>query len=157
MAEALGIASGIAGLIGLTIEVFGISYNYVHGVRNASSSVRQFLLELEDLQKVLLRVEQVAKETDGLEVFGDAGSCILSIKESNEYMKLLQKVRHNLQQRQTPSSIRNTLKAITWPFSEEETSALANSLHRYLEICNVALNVDIRYGHEVYFGLENSG
>ena len=157
MAEALGIASGVAGLISLTIEVFGISYKYVHGVRNASSSVRRFLLELEDLQKVLLRVEQVAKETDGLEVFGDAGSCPLSIKESNEYMKLLQRIRDDLQQRQTPSSIRNTLKALTWPFSEEETSALANSLHRYLEICNVALNVDIRYEHEVCLGLENYG
>ena len=113
MAEVLGIASGIAGLISLTIEVFGISYKYVHGVRDASSSVRQFLMELEDLQKVLLRVDQVAKETHEREVFGDAGSCLLSIKESNESMGLLSNIRDKLQQRQTPSSSWNKLKALT--------------------------------------------
>ena len=157
MAEVLGIASGIAGLISLTIEVFGITYKYVHGVRDASSSVRQFLMELEHLQKVLLRVDQVAKETDEREVFGDAGSCLLSIKESNEYIGLLQNIRDKLQQRQTPSSSRNKLKALTWPFSEKDTLALTNSLHRHLEIYNIALTVDVRYGHKVCFGLENSG
>ena len=156
MAEVLGIASGVAGLVSLTIEVFGITYKYVHGVRDASSSVRQFLMELENLQKVLLRVEQVAKETDERKVFGDVGSCLLSIKESNEYIGLLENVRDKLQQRQTPSSSRNKLKALTWPFSEKETLALANFLHRHLEIYNIALTVDVRYGHEVCFGLENS-
>lgn len=42
MAEVLGIASGIAGLLSLTIEVFGISYKYVNEVRDASSSARLF-------------------------------------------------------------------------------------------------------------------
>ena len=158
MAEALGIASGIAGLISLTIEVFGISYKYVHEVRDASSSVRRFLRELEDLQNVLLRVDQVAKETDERKVFGDAGSCLLSIKESNEYIGLLEKVRDNLQQRQTSSSIRNRSKALTWPFSEKETITLADSLHRHLEIYNFALSIDNRYEYGVIFGgLENPG
>ena len=147
MAEVLGIASGIAGLLSLTIEVFNISYKYINGVRDASGSVRQLLMELGDLQTVLLRVEQVAKGTDELKVFGDAGSCLLSIKESNEYIGLLQNVRDKLQQRQTSSSIRNKLKALTWPFSEKETLDLTNSLHRHLEIYNVALSVDIRYDH----------
>ena len=149
MAEVLGIASGVAGLISLTIEVFGISYKYVHGVRDASSSVRQFLTELEALQKVLFRVDQVAKKTDERKVFGDTGSCLLSLEESKEYYELLQKIRDDLQQRQTPSSIRNRLKALTWPFSEKDTLALTNSLHRHLEIYNVALSVDNRYGYRV--------
>lgn len=151
MAEALGVASGIAGLISLTIEVFGISYKYVHGVRDASSSVRQFLRELEDLQKVLLRVDQVAKETDERKVFGDAGSCLLSIKESDEYIGLLEKIRDDLQQRQTPFSLRNRMKALTWPFSEKKTLALVGSLHRHLEIYNFALSIDNRYGYGVIF------
>ena len=157
MAEALGIVSGIAGLVSLTIEVFGITYQYVHGVRDASSSVRQFLMELESLQKVLRRVEQVAKETDERKVFGDAGSCLLSIKESNEYIGQLQNIRNRLQQRQTQSSLRTNLKALTWPFSEKDTLALTNSLHRHLEIYIFALSVDNRYEYEVFFELEKSG
>ena len=152
MAEGLGIASGVAGLVSLTIEVFGISYKYLHGVRDASSSMRQLLIELENLQKVLLHLDQAAKRTDEPEVFGDAGSCLLSIKESTEYIGLLQKIRDKLQQRQTPSSSLNKLKALTWPFSEKETLDLANSLHRHLEIYNIALTVDVRYGHEVRLG-----
>ena len=153
MAEALGIAAGVAGLISLTIEVFGISYKYVHGVRNPSFSVCQFSTELEELHKVLLRVDQVAKETNEREVFGDAGSCLLSLKESNEYIGLLQNVRDKLQQQQDPSSSRSKLKTLTWPFSKKETLAFANSLHRHLDIYNVALSLDNRYGHGVFFGL----
>ena len=156
MAEALGIASGIAGLISLTIEVFGISYKYVNGVRDASSSVRKFLNELEALQTVLRHVERITGEKNGLEVSDDAGSCLLSIRESSEYIELLQKVRYKLQQRQQSSSLRNKMKALTWPFSEKETVALTESLHRHLEIYNLALTVDNRYNHKIYLQSEYS-
>ena len=143
MAEGLGMAAGVAGLVSLTIEVLGISYKYINGVRNASPSARQFLNELQNLQIVLQRVEQEAHQNTELEVFGEAGSSLLSIKESSEYIGLLQKVRDKLQQRQT-SSIRNSL---TWPFSKEEVLDLTNSLHRHLEIYTTALGVDSLYVH----------
>ena len=144
MAE-LATASGIAALIGLTIQVLGISYEYVNAVGNASSSVHRFMKELEDLQEVLHRVEQVSKESDEVDVFGDTGPCLLSIKETNEYTDLLHKVRKKLEQRQTGSSMRDRIKSLTWPFSEKETSALADSLHRHLEIYNTAFGVDNLY------------
>ena len=145
MAEVLGIASGIAGLISLTIEVFGISYEYVNGVRNAPSSTCRVLQELEDLQRVLRRVEQLGKDSDQAEVFGDEGSCLLSVKTGNEYFVLIQKVRDKLKERQTSSLLRSRVKTLTWPFSEKETLALTESLHRYLEIYNTALAVDSLY------------
>ena len=147
MAEVLAIASGIAGLVSLTIEVFGISYEYINGVRDASASARRFLKELEDLQIVLLRVEKSAKEINQEEVFGDAGSCLLSIKKSNEYIDLLQKLRDKMKQRHTDSSFRNRMKALTWPFSEKETLALTESLRRHLEIYRTALAIDSVYGY----------
>ena len=143
MAEGLGIAAGVAGLISLTIEILGISYKYINGVRNASPSARQFLNEIQNLQIVLQRVEEEAQQNNELEVFGEAGSSLVSIKESSEYVDLLQKVRDKLQQRQS-SSVRNSL---TWPFSKEETLDLTNSLHRHLEIYTTALGVDSLYVH----------
>ena len=145
MAEALGIASGIAGLISLTIEVYGISYKYIHGVRNANASARRFLEELKNSETVLLRIEELSKENDQVEVFGESGSCILSITKSNEYIDLLHKVRDKLEQRQTGSSIGVRMKSLTWPFSETETSNMANSLHRHLETYNTAFAYDNRY------------
>lgn len=94
---------------------------------------------------VLLRIEELSKENDQVEVFGNSGSCLLSIRTSNEYIDLLHKVRNKLEQRQTGSSIRDRLKSLTWPFSERETSALADSLHRHLENYNTAFAVDNLY------------
>lgn len=87
MAETLGVASGIAGLVNLTMEVFGI--RYINGVRNAPCSARRLLKELEALQTVLHRVEQVANEKNKLEAFNDTGLYLLSNKEANEYISLL--------------------------------------------------------------------
>ena len=145
MAEALGIASGIAGLISLTIEVYGISYKYINGVRNANASARRFLDELKNSETVLLRIEEFSKDNDQVEVFGESGACILSIRKSNEYIDLLHKVRDKLEQRQTGSSMRDGIKSLTWPFSEKETSALADALHRHLEIYNTAFAIDNLY------------
>ena len=144
MAE-LATAAGIAGLISLTIQVFGISYKYIQGVRGASSSVHLFLKELENLQTVLRRVEEFSKEKDQVEVFGHTGSCLLSIKKSNEYIDLLCEVHNKLEQRQTDSSIWDRMKSIIWPFSEKETSALTDSLYRHFEIYNTAIAVDNLY------------
>lgn len=145
MAEVLGLASGIAGLVSLTIEIFGISYKYIHGVRDASSSARRFLSELENLKDVLARLVTMAKATHQEDLFGDHGSCLLSIKDSLECRSTLEEVRNKLAQRQSESSLRNKFKALTWPFSEKETLALAESFHRYLGIYSAALAADGRY------------
>lgn len=147
MAEVLGIASGVAGLVGLTIEVFRISYKYIHGVRNASPCARQFLKELEDLQTVFIRVQKRAAETDQSEIFGDTGSCLLSIKQSNDYIGVLEKVRDKLEKQQRGSSFQNAMKALRWPFTEKETLSLAESLHRHLEIYKTAVTLDSLYAH----------
>lgn len=131
MAETLGVASGIARLINLTIEVFGI--RYIDGVRNALCSARRFLKKLKALQIVLHRVEQVANEKYKLEAFNDTGLYLLSINEANKYINLLQNSRGKLQQRQSHSAFRNHVKALTWPFSEKETFVLTESFHRHLE------------------------
>lgn len=145
MAEALGIASGIAGLVSLTIEVFGISYKYINGVRDAPFSARRFLSELEKLKTALSQIGTVTKETHQEEIFGDDGSCLLSIKDSNEYCNMLRDVRDKLAKRQSDSSFQRKFKNLTWPFSEKETLGFAESLHRDLGIYNTAMAGDARY------------
>lgn len=147
MAEVLGIASGIAGLISITIEVFGITYKYVNGVHNASHHARRFLKELEDLQTVLLLFQKAAKEIDQSEIFGDAGSSLLLIRQSIEYIEILEKIRAKLEQQKSGSSFHNAMKALKWPFTEKETLSLAESLHPHLQIYNTALAFDSLYAH----------
>jgi hypothetical protein len=59
MAEVLAVASGIAGLLTLTIETYRISKSYVRRVQNASKQVKDLLGELGILKKVLLDLDDL--------------------------------------------------------------------------------------------------
>ena len=142
MAEVLGIVSGVAGLMSLTIEVFQISYDFIDKVHNASDTIRRFLGELQDLKTVLIKFEKMTKNTDDRGIFGDDHSCVLSIGESNEYVHLLETIRHKLEKRRADGSFRQKLKALTWPFSDDKTLGLIQALHRHLEIYQTALALD---------------
>jgi hypothetical protein len=64
MAEALGLAAGIAGLLSLTIETYRISAKYISGVRNASKLVTDLLRELDALKKVLVDLDGLIAGVD---------------------------------------------------------------------------------------------
>lgn len=146
MAEVLGIASGVAGLLSLTIEVIQISSTYINGVRGAFSTVQRFLKELESLKCVLAKIDEMTKKTDDIQVFGEDGhSCLLSVQDGQHYLELLVNVRNKLDARASDGSFRKKLKALTWPFSEERTLSLIESLHRHLDIYQTALAIDNMY------------
>ena len=134
----------MAGLISLTIEVYGISYKYIiNGVRNANSSACRFLERVRGTQsQACSSVSRDSQEkTIKSNSLGILAFCLRSIRKSEKYIDLLHKVRNKLEQKDRqapPSGIRNGMKSLIWPFSEKETSALADSLHRHLEIYNTA-------------------
>ena len=142
MAEVLGIASGVAGLMSLTIEVFQISYDYIDKVHNASNTLCRFLRELQDLKVVIIMVEQMTKSIDEQTIFGPDHYCLLSIAQSNEYLDLLEIIRHKLEKRKVYGSFQQKLKALTWLFSEDKTPGLIQALHRHLEKYRTALALD---------------
>ncbi|KAI1038626.1 hypothetical protein LB505_007594 [Fusarium chuoi] len=61
MAEALGIASGAAGLLSLAIEVTKLSYTYIASVRGAPKSLTSYIAELTTLTSVLLQLEDLIR------------------------------------------------------------------------------------------------
>lgn len=64
MAEILGIAASIAGLLSLTIETYTISANYISGVYNASKIVKDLLRELGALNQVLFDLHDLIAGVD---------------------------------------------------------------------------------------------
>ncbi|KAL2039229.1 hypothetical protein N7G274_007897 [Stereocaulon virgatum] len=116
MAEVLAIASGVARLMSLTIEVFQISSDYITKIHNAPNTVQRFLRELEGLKGVLIKIDQIAKNADDREIFGERPSSLLSIRESNQYLDLLATINRKLEKRSTDGSFRQKLKALNWPF-----------------------------------------
>ena len=146
MAEVLGIASGVAGLLSLTIEVIKITSAYINGVHGASTTMRRLLSELESMENVLVKIDELTKTMDGVQVFGEGDhSCLLSVQDGKHYLELLIDVRNGLDAKATAGGFRKKLKAMTWPFSEEKTVSLIEALHRHLEICQTALSIDNLY------------
>ncbi|KAF5645862.1 ankyrin repeat domain protein [Fusarium tjaetaba] len=61
MAEALGIASGAAGLLSLAIEVTKLSYTYIASVRGAPKSLTSYIAELTTLTSGMLQLEDLIR------------------------------------------------------------------------------------------------
>lgn len=144
MADILAIASGIAGLLSLTIEVYRISATYIKGVRSAPDSVRRILQELQLLKQVLLELDQLA-DLDDEEIFpsGPSRRRVQDlVQDPTAYQNMLQDLRRELLDRITGKPVLLRLKKLSWPFSEAKNLQIVADLQRYLEIFQTALNID---------------
>jgi len=120
MADILAIASGIAGLLSLTIEVYRISATYIKGVRSAPDSVRRILQELQLLKQVLLELDKLA-DLDDEEIFPSLPSRRRVqdlVQDPRAYQNMLQDLRRELLDRVTGKPVLLKLKKLSWPFSE---------------------------------------
>ena len=82
MAEVLGTASGVAGLLSLTIEMIKITSTYINSVQGASPTMRRLLSELESMEDVLVKIDQLTKTMNAVRVFGKGDhSCLLSVQD----------------------------------------------------------------------------
>lgn len=70
MAEVLGIASGIAGLLDMTIEVYRISATYISRLQSATKAVNALLQELKHQKKVLLELDELTISLYDEDMFG---------------------------------------------------------------------------------------
>jgi hypothetical protein len=143
MAEALGIASGIAGLLSLTIQIFSTTTNYVRGVHGASETVRGLIKELKDLKVALTALDDLVNESSD-ELFDTASSLLasLSLNDIKEYRDLLLDLQRNLEKRLTGKAALIKARALLWPFSEEGTQGIIAKLHRHLESFQFLASVD---------------
>jgi hypothetical protein len=145
MAEVLGIASGIAGLLSLTIEVYAISARYISGVKNASSAIQEILRELKALKTVLTQLDKLAEKAEFEQALREQASAFFSIEDVEEYRKILVWLQSNLEKQASQSGFSAKLKTLAWPFSDEKTSRMVEILRRYVGNFGQALTIDTLY------------
>ena len=63
MAEVLAVASGVAGLLSLTIEVYATSARYISAVKKASATINDVLRELKSLKRILTELDKAIEHT----------------------------------------------------------------------------------------------
>ena len=128
MAEALGIASAVVGLVTLVAQVTKLSYTFFSDIRNASKSQKLYLQEISALTEVLLRLEQALELQERVAL---RRSSIL--KEAlQDCQELLSSLKTSLEKTTKSSSrIEKVKSSLTWPFDEKEVKRLVEKFHRY--------------------------
>lgn len=140
MAEALGIASGAAGLLSLAIEVTKLSYTYIASVRGAPKSLTSYIAELTTLTSVLLQLEDLIQAKR----FNSQNSQALS-KALHDCQREIEHLRAKLEKKLSYGRIKAKVAALAWPLSESELLDKVNMLHRYNGIFSSALQADNLY------------
>src|SRR5256714_2156161 len=140
------IVTGIAGLISVSLQLTQLSYDYITSVRSASQSVTALHRELIGLQHVLCRLNQnILAHPDVKDAFADQASAVLGQPE--DILKVCKDDLVSLKKKLTKRSSERTftrLKAVlTWPFSEQATERKILQLHRYQELFDRVVNIDI--------------
>jgi len=142
MAETLALASGIAGLLSLTIEVYATSSKYVAGVRGAKGAIRDILRELRELKIILTQLDSLLEYGGDDDLSKQKPLSITAFEDADEYHSILETLRKKLESEAGGNSFSAKLKALKWPFSEERTRWTVDILRRHVQNFRTAMDVD---------------
>ncbi|GJC84014.1 hypothetical protein ColLi_06852 [Colletotrichum liriopes] len=122
--DGLSVASGVAGLISLTIELTKATYTFIEGVKNASRDIHDCVQALTSLQSVLLEINRA---------LGDAGVTIpLSTAECEKQLRRLKATLES----------RSKLRKLAWPFEQKETREMIRILQDHRDDFHAALSAN---------------
>lgn len=137
MADPFSLATGIAGLISLSLEVTKIAQQYIQGVRNSSKDIDDFLQELAALTDVLHQLDAFLKKDEaGTRSFDQTSVLVKAYKACRSS---LEKTRSALQSRVNEHKM---LKALTWPFVGKEHQEVISAILRWIHTFQFALTID---------------
>ena len=155
--DPLTLATGLAGLLSLAIELTTVCRKYISGARKARKSVQSFILELASLEKVLLDLHKVILEPVIAEAFDGRCSSIIENLQSHSTMASrqpaalslmdlckteLDTLLNKLIKKSSGSRFRLTLNRLLWPLGEEATQRATYSLHQYTSIFEMSISID---------------
>jgi hypothetical protein len=124
MAEAIGVAASLAGLVTLAVQITKLSYSYVSDVRNAPRTQKQYLQEVSAFTDVLLRAEQASQDAEDLGLVARRPAS-LSDSAISDCRKLLNSLQVELEKHS---------RRIFWPLSEKEVRKNIDALQRFRSI-----------------------
>ncbi|KAF7891213.1 uncharacterized protein EAF02_001538 [Botrytis sinoallii] len=135
MAEILGVASSIAGLVSLADTVVRLGYKYIRDVKDAEQSVQNLVKEVNNLSGVLHSLENVAQALEAQDTSVHGSS---KIKHLYSCQKTLEKMSDQLQK--AIPEVKSTFQKLKWPFKKTVTSELLEEIQSHKITMNLALN-----------------
>ncbi|KAH0603479.1 uncharacterized protein H6S33_007801 [Morchella sextelata] len=137
MAEAVGLAASILGIIHITTKVASLSYSYISGVKRAPDEIRKLADELKSLTTVLTTLSICANDHGPalLQIQGPLQSCVselLSIQIKLENSSIKAKGRW----------WDMSFSRLQWPCEEQETLNYVSKIERFKNLVTLAMNAD---------------
>ncbi|KAJ7033224.1 ankyrin repeat-containing domain protein [Mycena alexandri] len=135
MAEVVGFASAIAGLVALAAQITSISYGYLSDVRDAKHTRSQYLAELSALTDALIHAETAAVDAEYLDPLAPRPAS-LSAEVLDGCRNHLSLLKSNLEGRavNSSSSLTRLKSSLTWPLEEQQMKKHIEMLRRFRSI-----------------------
>ncbi|KAF7890788.1 uncharacterized protein EAF01_010597 [Botrytis porri] len=135
MAEALGVASSIAGLVSLADTVVRLGYKYIKDVKDAEKSVRSLVEEVNNLSGVLHSLDNVAQALEAQDTSVHSSS---KIQHLYSCQITLEKITDQLEK--AIPEVKSTSQKLKWPFKKAVVSELLREIQNHKSTMIMALN-----------------
>jgi hypothetical protein len=133
-------ATGIAGLLSLTIEVSKTLYDMVSSLKNAPKDAKELLQELDQIQRVLTSLEAFLRDENAKH--GSFRETSVLITAMNGFSKEIKELKCKVQKLGDGQGLSRTIERGKWYFGEGEHRKIIMTLHRYLGMFQISLTID---------------
>lgn len=138
----IGAASGVAGLLSLTLDVVHVSAKYASAVLKANDTVLDLLATLTSLQQIFIQLQKQANDGE-LTGTVNVRPAALSTTAMGGCKTRLEDLVTTLQSRLNDEGHLRKRHALTWPFRNDQTKEVVASLGQYRDTFHAALSADI--------------
>lgn len=135
MAEIIGLAASIAGLVQIAGQITKLSYSYITDIKNASRTQKQYLNEVSAFTDVLFRVEDGMQEVEA--------SGLVAPRPPSLTAGVIDDCR--IQLSSIHSELEKRLRKFIWPFQDKELKKHIDTLHRFRAIFSDLVSANILY------------
>lgn len=138
MAEVLGLAASVAGLLSLADIVVGRGYKFIKAVKDADATVKSLVMEVNTLSGILHSLNntiQLLKEDEKDTSFDPT----IQVHYIEACYQTLTQIHRNLEAT-LPASPINTRHKICWPLKQPQTQELLRDMERHKSTMSLAMN-----------------
>ena len=142
MAEAVGLAASIGGLVSIASKVSALCYDYFSEVMNAQKDIQQLVSEISSLATLL---EPLSKPAQASKI-SSSDSILQLVQQCKE---MLEKLEGQLELRRQPNQhsdriaqqFRMASQSLKWPFKKEDTQKGIQQIERLKSTVSLGLQM----------------
>jgi VCBS repeat-containing protein len=142
MSDPLSVSASVAGLLSLVIQVADGTYQYASSARNATSAVAALLRELQALKTVLVKLDDLTHNSLSLQAVPKRNATVVSLLDIKGCTAEIEKIQQKLGSRLNVRGKMKVVQHLIWPFLENKTLQMVQTLHSYVDIFHLALSMD---------------